>query len=137
MISGFFGIALAVFSLIHYFMIKNIICELANGVKTSIEGAIIKKEMKVGPNEYKLDYSKESLEKLAQYIEDKEKGVTTDNSISAYNLSRDAKASFLITLADKSDYSVGIRNYINMEVGDKVRIEFTPLSRTFLNATKL
>jgi len=136
-ISGFFGGALALISLLHFFQSKNVVRDLSTGVKISAEGVIINKEMKTGYNSYKTDYPKESLEKLAQYMEDKEKGVMTDNSIMAYNLSQDANSSFLITLADKSVYTVSIRDYISMNIGDKVRVEFTPLSKTCLNATKL
>lgn len=136
-ISGFFAVALALISLIHFFQSKNVVRDLSNGVKTSAEGIITKKEMKTGYNSYKMEYSKESLEELAQYIEDKEKGLPTDNTIKGYNLAKDASSSFTITINEGSSYSVSIRDYINMNIGDKVRVEFTPLSGTCLNASKL
>jgi hypothetical protein len=133
--AGFFGSALAIISLIHYFMIRNTVRDLSNGVKTWTEGVIIKKEMKTGYNTYNTDYPQESLVKLAQYVEGKEKGVIKDDGINS--LARDAKSSFLITLGDKSDYAVRVRDYVDLHIGDNVRMEFTPVSKTFLKATKL
>jgi hypothetical protein len=133
--AGFFGGALAIISLIHYFMIQKIVRDLSKGVKTATEGAIIKKQVKTGYNTYITDYPQESVVKLVQYMEGKEKGPIQDDGIN--NFAREAKFSYEIILADNEFYSISARNYLDLNIGDKVRIEFTPLSKTFLNASKV
>lgn len=131
---GVFGGGIALTVIVNYFLLQKVISDLNTGLKTSEEGVIVKKEMKGGPNSYYTDYPKESLEKLAQYIENKEKGIVTDKE--SYD-SNAARASFLIILDNKSDHSVGVRNYIDFNIGDKVSIELAPRSKTFLSARKI
>jgi hypothetical protein len=128
---------LVVISIIQHFSYRKVAADRAKGVSTILEGVIAKKEMKTGYNTYSTDDTKESLEELAKYIEDKAKGVGKDQGVLEWNLSKAAQASFLITLADGSCHGVSIREYIDLNIQDKVRIKLTPLSKTFLHLSKL
>jgi hypothetical protein len=135
--TGVFAAFLVVVTIIQHFRNQKVVLDLANGKSTTLEGVIAKKEMKQGANSYNDSYTKESLEELAQYIEDKEKGIAKDPGIAGWNLNQAASSAFNITLVDGSIHTVTLRNFIDLNIQDKVRITLTPLSKTFLGVTKL
>jgi hypothetical protein len=134
---GSFAGFMVVITVIQYFMYRKIVRDLANGVSTTIVGVIAKKEVKQGPNSYNDSYTKESLEEIALYMENKEKGIEKDHGVEEWNLRRAASSSFHIILVDGSIHSVNIREYIDLNIHDKVQITLTPLSRTFLSVSKV
>jgi hypothetical protein len=136
-IIGSFTGFMVVMTIIQYFMYQKIVLDLANGESTLVDGVIAKKEVKQGPNSYNDSYTNEALEEIAKFIEEKEKGTEKDYRAANRNLKREAGYAFHLILKDGSVHAVNIRDYIDLNVGDNVRITLTPRSRTFLSISKV
>lgn len=125
---------LAMFGLFMSMREKNKVkSDLQAGMKERIDGVVEKKRISQGNQT--IDYDQHTLQLMAKRVEEEEEGkpITTYGVLDA---EIDSGARYWYgALINKENFNVGVRFYIQLREGDRVRLEVAPRSRIVLSAT--
>lgn len=109
--------------------------DLLAGMKEAIEGIVVKK--KISQGNQTIDYDSHTLQLMAKRVEEEEEGkpITQYGALDG-ELNNATRYWFGVEVG-KENFNVGVRFYVQVKEGDKVKLEVAPKSRVVLNVKVL